>query len=168
MEEQASQPGYKQSTAWRRKAGATKRSESSMHDLRLRRMAAHQEWSCCLSLIGFLPRSSWATVNLQRFRTWRSCNRPESKRYSHEEPCVRLKRAFSFYQMVMLHSFVLRLKSRSNIDTAKEKRHTAEIYFMMMKIWKYQKLMFEQIDDCVLTSGLSKHHMGQMHSQLCW
>jgi len=69
--------------------------------------------------------------------------------------------------MVMLHSFVLRLKSRSNLDTAKEKRHTAEIYFMMMKIWKYQKLMFEQIDDCVLTSGLSKHHMGQMHSQPC-
>ena len=165
---QASQPGYKQSTAWRRKAGATKRSESSMHDLRPRRMAAHQEWSCCLSLIGSFPRFSLATVNLQRYRTWSSCSRPESKRYSHEVLCVRLKRPFSFCQMVMLHSRILWLKSRSNTDTAKEKRQTAESYFMMMKIWKNQKLRLEQIDACVLKSGLFENHMGQMHGQPCW
>jgi len=60
------------------------------------------------------------------------------------------------------------IKTTKQHRYSKEKRHTAEIYCVMMKIWKYQKHKFEQSDDCVLTSGLSKNHMGQMHGQPRW
>jgi len=93
--ERANQPRYKQSTAWRRKASAPKRSESSMHDLRLPRMAAHQEWSCCLSLIGPMPRTSSATAKVQRCCTWRSCSRPGMSIWHrrHDRPVLRFANA---------------------------------------------------------------------------